>query len=59
MATIVPHRSPSALNVPSRTSSLLSGQVLRIQRVEYDGSLAVLHLADMIDVFGTELATQL
>jgi hypothetical protein len=53
--TILPGDTLKILNVPSGSSSLLSGQVLRIQRVEYDGSLAVLHLADITDVFGSEL----
>lgn len=53
--TILPGDTLKILNVPSGTSSLLSGQVLRIQRVEYDGSLATLHLADIIDVFGKEI----
>lgn len=53
--TILPGDTLKILNVPSGSSSLLSGQVLKIQRVEYDGSLAVLHLADITDVFGSEL----
>ena len=53
--TILPGDTIKILNVPSGSSSLLSGQVLRIQRVEYDGSLAVLHLAEILDVFGSEL----
>lgn len=53
--TILPGDTVKISNVPSGSSSLLSGQVLRIQRVEYDGCLAVLHLADIVDVFGTEL----
>lgn len=53
--TILPGDTIKILNVPSGSSSLLSGQVLRIQRVEYDGSLAVLHLADITDVFGSEI----
>ncbi len=54
--TILPGDTIKILNVPSGSSSLLSGQVLRIQRVEYDGGLAVLHLADISDVFGDELS---
>lgn len=57
--TILPGDTVKVLNVPSGTSSLLSGQVLRIQRVEYDGSLAVLHLADQVDVFGNEIIESL
>ncbi|MFH1621064.1 MAG: hypothetical protein ABIB04_03190 [Patescibacteria group bacterium] len=53
--TILPGDTVKISNITSGTSSILSGQVLRIQRVEYDGSLAVLHLADIVDVFGTEL----
>ncbi len=53
--TILPGDTIKILNVPSGASSLLSGQVLRIQRVEYDGSLATLHLAEISDVFGAEL----
>jgi hypothetical protein len=53
--TILPGDTLKILNVPSGASSLLSGQVLRIQRVEYDGSLAVLHLAEILDVFGAEI----
>lgn len=33
---------------------MLTG-VLRIVRVEYDGAVAVLHLADVSDNFGKEL----
>lgn len=53
--TIMPGDTVKVLNVPSGASSLLSGQILRIKRVEYDGSLAVLHLADMGDIFGSEI----
>jgi hypothetical protein len=53
--SILPGDTVKVTNVPSGASSLLSAQVLRIQRVEYDGALAVLHLADIVDVFGTEL----
>lgn len=53
--TILPGDTVKIVNVPSGASSFLSGQILRIQRVEYDGSLAVLHLADIVDVFGSEL----
>lgn len=53
--TILPGDTVKISNITSGASSILSGQVLRIQRVEYDGSLAVLHLADTIDLFGTEI----
>jgi hypothetical protein len=53
--TILPGDTVKVTNVPSGASSLLSGQILRVQRVEYDGSLAVLHLADVVDIFGTEI----
>lgn len=53
--SILPGDTVKVTNVPSGASSLLSAQVLRIQRVEYDGALAVLHLADIVDIFGTEL----
>lgn len=54
--TILPGDTVKVLNVPSAASSFLSGQVLRIQRVEYDGSLAILHLSDTVDVFGQEIS---
>ena len=57
--TILPGDTVKIQNIPSGASSLLSGQVLRIQRVEYDGSLAVLHLADTVEVFGTEFMDSL
>jgi hypothetical protein len=53
---ILPGDTVKVLNVPSGSSSLLSGQVLRVQRIEYDGSLATLHIADTTDIFGEELA---
>jgi hypothetical protein len=53
--TILPGDTVKVTNVPSGASSLLSGQVLRIQRIEYDGALALLHLADIIEIFGNEL----
>lgn len=53
--TILPGDTVKISNITSGASSILSGQVLRIQRVEYDGSLAILHLADTKDLFGTEL----
>ena len=52
--TILPGDTVKISNVTAGISSILSGQILRIQRVEYDGCLAVLHLADITDVFGTE-----
>ena len=53
--TILPGDTVKISNVTAGASSILSGQVLRVQRVEYDGCLAVLHLADILDNFGTEM----
>ncbi len=51
--TIKPGDTVKVYNVSANTSQMLSG-VLRILRVEYDGTMAVLHLADIVDNFGKE-----
>lgn len=52
--TIKPGDTVKVLNTSYSTTSMLTG-VLRIVRVEYDGTVAVLHLADVADNFGKEL----
>lgn len=52
--TIRPGDTCRIVNVSENTSQMLTG-TLRIVRVEYDGSLARLSLADVVDNFGREL----
>ena len=56
--TILPGDTIRILNNTSGASQLISG-VQRVSRVEYDGSLAKLHLADSVDVLGLEFTRAL
>jgi len=53
--TIQPGDTVKVVNISGDTSQMVSG-VLRVLRVEYDGSTARLNLADVVDNFGNELA---
>ena len=51
--TIKPGDTVQVLNKKDGTSQMITG-VLRIHRVEYDGTMAILHIADIVDNFGNE-----
>lgn len=51
---ILPGDTVQVFNLTAGGQQMLSG-ILRIAHVEYDGSLAVLQLADAVDNFGAEL----
>ena len=50
---ILPGDTVRVVNVSGNTSQMLTG-VLRVLRTEYDGVTCKLHLADVLDNFGTE-----
>lgn len=51
---ILPGDTCQVVNLTAGSQQMLSG-ILRIAHVEYDGSLAILQLADAVDNFGAEL----
>jgi hypothetical protein len=52
---ILPGDTLQIRNVPASIASMLGG-VMRIKRVECDGAVALLHIADIVDNFGAELS---
>ena len=53
--TIQPGDTVKIVNISNLTTQMVTG-VLRVMRVQYDGALAILDLADIMDNFGVEFA---